>query len=67
MVYPKTHVDFDAEFLFYIVEAVFSKTELKPVMKDKPSPRVLNKAKLSFVKGNIKRFDLKFLIQRSIN
>lgn len=51
-VYPKTHMDFDAEFLFYMVDAVFTKAELKPILKQ-PSLRLLNKSKLALVKGNL--------------
>lgn len=48
-VYPKLNVDFDAEYLFYMVHAVFSKIELKPIVKQ-PSLRLLDKSKLAFVK-----------------
>lgn len=49
-VYPKTHQDYDAEFIFYMVDAVFSKNELKPILTT-PSLRLLDREKLSFIKG----------------
>lgn len=50
-VYPKINVDFDAEFLFYMVGAIFSKTELKQIIKQ-PSLRLLDRSKLGFIKRN---------------
>lgn len=52
-VYPKTHQDFDAEFLFFMVDAVFIKAELRPILT-KPSLRLLDREKLAFVKGTFK-------------
>lgn len=49
-IYPKLNQDFDAEFIFFMVDAVFSKTDLRPILA-KPSLRLLDREKLAFVKG----------------